>query len=340
MLLQTRILKRWTLIIVLIFSFFSFLNSQSLMEYKIKNDTISSLEKLNFNYINDYQILNSTCNPNGTQQIRSNTYYSGASDLSIINSSSTSINGFIWMEKSDNYYCNTPFIKDDFMRLDSNEAIVSSNFAKFHDISLNDKLTTNLENSYFDYTIVKIIDEFYGFDLRMIDQKKDGLVILGYESTVFDNLSPFAKSLEISFSSLFNDENSIILEESIIEIKNSLLNLELSYGVLVFLLILTLEVLFFFNYSWNFLKMDFNLYGDLDLGLAYKRKLGYGWIHLLLFFSRIGLITIFFYFIGLSITFIFLSLLVRLFAITTISILIANLLSSLIKTIIIMKVIK
>jgi hypothetical protein len=340
MLFQTRILKRWTLGIILIFSFFSYFDFQSLMDYKIKNDTTSSLEKLSFNYINDYQIFDSTCNPNGTQHIKSNTYYSGASDLNIITSSSASINAFVWMEKSDNYYCNTPFIKDDFVRLNSNEAIVSNNFAKFYGISINDTLTTNIENSNFDYTIVKIIEEFNGFDLRMIDQKKDGLIILGYESTVFDNLSPFAKSLEISLSTLFNNENSIILEDSIIQIKNSVLILELSFGVLLLMLILTLEIMFMFNYSWSFFIIEFNLYGDLDLGLAYKRKLGYGWTHLLLFFSKFGLLTVFFYSVGLIIIFTFLSLLSRLFVVATLSVLIAYSLSSLLKTILIMKVIK
>lgn len=254
-------------------SFFSHFNEASLQNYNAKIKTIGMLEKLNYSYINSFQSFNKDCMHSGTQLIKSNTYISGANELIILTDSNMRLNSFIWMEIQENAYCHTPFVRQNHRPLSKNEAIISKNIATKYQLTIGDeiRIESNLPN--FQYHVVDIVESYYGHSLITVEQNRDGLIILGNNEEVINVITTSAKNLLIGFSDL-GSSSSVLIKDSIQSIRYSTSLKESSYVMLIVPLWIIFSVFVSFNYSFGE-TLNFFFYGDFDLALAYRYKLGY-----------------------------------------------------------------
>jgi hypothetical protein len=254
-------------------SFFSQFNNTSFHDYDAKMKTLIMLEKFNYTYINSFQSFNNDCNQSGTQLIKSNTYISGANDLKIFTENNLRLNSFIWMEMPENAYCNTPFVRPTHTQLLEHEAIISRNLAIKYQLIVGDFITIESDLPNFQYQVIDIIESYYGHNLGTIEQNREGLIILGNNEEVFNTIAPSAKNLLIGFSNL-GTSTSIVVQESIQTIRNSTSLKELSYIMLLIPLWIVFSIFVSFNYSFSE-KFNVFFYGDIDLALAHRYKLGY-----------------------------------------------------------------
>jgi hypothetical protein len=254
-------------------SFFSQFNETSFHDYDAKMKTLGMLEKLNYSYINSFQSFNNDCVQSGTQLIKSNTYISGANDLKIFTENNLRLNSFIWMEMLENAYCNTPFVRTNHKPLLENEAIISRNLANEYELMVGDLLMIESDLSYFQYQVIDISESYYGHNLITIEQNREGLIILGNNEEVFNTITPSAKNMLIGFSDL-GTSTSIVVHESMQTIRNSTSFKEISYIMMLIPLWVVFSLFVSFNYSLSE-KFNVYFYGDIDLALAHRYKLGY-----------------------------------------------------------------